>query len=68
MEKNLTTTRDLKLFVLILISLNSLKHEHLNTLSNFTPNKSYAYFLNVDPSNLVFLKTYSIEFYNMKLS
>ena len=23
----------------------------------FTPNKSYAYLLNVEPSNLVFLKT-----------
>ena len=26
------------------------------------PNKSYAYFLNLEPSNLVFLKTYSTEF------
>ena len=26
------------------------------------PNKSYAYLLNVEPSNLVFLKTYSAEF------
>ena len=28
----------------------------------FTPNKSYAYFLNVEPSNLVFLKTYNTGF------
>ena len=28
----------------------------------FTLNKSYAYLLNVDPSNLVFLKTYNTEF------
>ena len=28
----------------------------------FTPNKSYAYSLNVEPSNLVFLKTYNTEF------
>ena len=27
-----------------------------------TPNGSYAYFLNVEPSNLVFLKTYYTEF------
>ena len=27
-------------------------------LYNFTPNKSYAYLLNVEPSNLVFLKTW----------
>ena len=26
------------------------------------PNKSYAYLLNVEPSNLVFLKTYNAEF------
>ena len=24
----------------------------------FTPNKSYAYLLNIEPSNLVFLNTY----------
>ena len=26
------------------------------------PNKSYAYLLNVEPSNLVFLKIYNTEF------
>ena len=26
------------------------------------PNKSHAYLLNIDPNNLVFLKTYTIEF------
>ena len=31
-------------------------------LYNFTPNKSYAYLLNVEPSNLVFLKTYNTRF------
>ena len=28
----------------------------------FIPNKYYAYLLNVEPSNLVFLKTYNTEF------
>ena len=28
----------------------------------FTQNKSYDYLLNVEPSNLVFLKTYNNEF------
>ena len=28
----------------------------------FTPNKSYAYLLNVEPSNLKFWKTYNTEF------
>ena len=31
-------------------------------LHTFTPNKSYAYMLNVKPRNLVFLKTYNTEF------
>ena len=31
-------------------------------LYTFTPNKSYAYLLNVEPSNLVFLKTCNTEF------
>ena len=31
-------------------------------LYTFIPNKSYAYLLNVEPSNLVFLKTHNIEF------
>ena len=31
-------------------------------LYTFPPNKSYAYLLNVEPSNLVFLKTYNTEF------
>ena len=38
------------------------KSEVLNT---FTPNKSYAYPLNAEPSNLVFLKTYNTEFYEI---
>ena len=31
-------------------------------LYTFTPNKSYVYLLNVEPSNIVILKTYSTEF------
>ena len=30
-------------------------------LYTFNPNKSYDYLLNVEPSNLVFLKTYNTE-------
>ena len=29
---------------------------------NFTPNKSFVYLLNVEPSNLLFLKIYNTEF------
>ena len=31
-------------------------------LYTFTSNKIYAYLLNVEPSNLVFLRTYNTEF------
>ena len=31
-------------------------------LYTFTPDKSYTHLLNVEPSNLVFLKTYNTEF------
>ena len=31
-------------------------------LYSVTPNKSHAYLLNIEPSNLVFLKTYNTEF------
>ena len=31
-------------------------------LYTFTPNKSYGYLLNIEPNNLVFLKTYNTEF------
>ena len=34
-------------------------------LYTFTPNKSYDYLLNDEPSNLVFLKTYNTEFDNI---
>ena len=37
-------------------------HQKPEALYTFTQNKSYAYLLNVGPSNLVFLKTYNTEF------
>ena len=33
-----------------------------DVLYTFASNKSYAYLLNVEPSNLVFLKSYNTEF------
>ena len=36
--------------------------QNSEVLYTFTPNKCYAYLLNVEPSNLVFLKTYNTEF------
>ena len=31
----------------------------------FTPDKAYGYLLNVEPSNLMFLKTYNFKFYEI---
>ena len=36
--------------------------QNSEVLYTFTPNKLYAIFLNIDPSNLVFLKTCNTEF------
>ena len=36
--------------------------EKSDVLYTFTPNKCYGYLLNVEPSNLVFLKTYNTRF------
>ena len=36
--------------------------QKFEVLYTFTLNKSYSYLLNVEPSNLMFLKTYNTEF------
>ena len=47
---------------LVLIQCNLVDNQHqqnFEVLLTFMPNKSYASLLNVEPSNLVFLKTYN---------
>ena len=49
--------------VIVQCSLAHNKYQQKSqVLYSFTPNKYYAYLLNIDLSNLVFLKTYSPEF------
>ena len=49
--------------VLVLCNLEDNQYQQkFEVLYTFIPNKFYAYLLNVEPSNLVFLKTYSTEF------
>ena len=36
--------------------------QNIELLYSFMPNKFYAYLLNIEPSNLVFSKTYNTEF------
>ena len=42
--------------------VDNLYQQKSEVLYLFTPDKSYANLLNVEPSNLVFLKTYNSEF------
>ena len=49
----------------ILVQFNLVDNQYeqkSEVLYNFTPNNSYAYLLNVELNNLVFLKTYNTEF------
>ena len=49
--------------VLVLCNLvHNQYQQKCELLYTFATNKSYAYLLNVEPSSLVFLKTYNIEF------
>ena len=49
----------------VLVQFNLVDNQYQQkseVLCTFTPNKSYAYLLDVESSNLVFLKTYNTDF------
>ena len=50
-----------KTYQVYVIQLINQYQEKSEVLYTFRLNKSYAYLSNVEPSNLVFLKTYNIE-------
>ena len=55
----------LEVVEVVLVQCNLVDNQYkqkFEVLYTFTPNKFYAYLLNVEPSNLVFLKTYNTEF------
>ena len=63
--KNGENVPSLEVFEVFLVQCNLVDNQYQQkseVLYNFTPNKSYAYLLNVEPSNLVFLKTFNTEF------
>ena len=67
--KNKTKTGEnkpnLEIFEVVLVQCNLADNQYQQkseVLYAFTPNKFYAYLLNVEPSNLVFLKSYNTEF------
>ena len=58
----------LDLVEVVLVQCNLADNQHQQKSEVFytlTPNKSYPYWLNIGPSNLVFLKTYNIEFHGI---
>ena len=49
--------------VLVQCNLVDNQYQHKSEeLNIFLPNKCYAYLLNIEPSNLIFLKIYNTEF------
>ena len=60
--KNGENITSLELVELVLVQCNLVDKQYqqkFEVLYTFTPNKSYGYLLNVEPSNLVFFKTYN---------
>ena len=63
--KNGEKVPSLEVLEVVLVQCNLVDNQcqqNSEVLYTFTPNKSDAYLLNVEPSNLVFLKTYKTEF------
>ena len=57
--------QSLEVVEVVLVQYNLVNNQYQQkseVLCTFTSNKSYAYLLNVEPSNLVFLKTCNTEF------
>ena len=53
----------LEVVEVVLVQYDLVDNEYpQQVLYTFIPNKSYVYLLNVEPSNLEFLKTYNTEF------
>ena len=65
MEKTNQLEESLELVKLVLVQCNLVDNQYQQkpeVLYTFTANKSYAYLLNIEPNNLVLLKTYITEF------
>ena len=60
--KNGEKVPNLEVVLIQCIVVDDQYQQKSEVLYTFMPNKSYAYLLNVDPSNLVFLKTYNTDF------
>ena len=54
--------KKMRLDIVEVVLVKNRYQQKSQVLYTFTPNKSYAYLLNIEPSNLVFLKTYNTDF------
>ena len=64
-SKNGENVQSLEVVQVVLVQFSLVDNQYQQkseVLYTFTSNKPYAYLLNVQPSNLVFLKTYNTEF------
>ena len=64
-KKNGENVPSLKVVEVVLVQCNLGDNQYKqksDVLQTFTPNQCYAYLLNVEPGNLVFLKTSNTEF------
>ena len=62
-QKNGENVTSLEVFEAVLVQCNLVWNQQKSEiLYTFTPNKSYAYLLNIEPKNLVFLKIYTTDF------
>ena len=63
--KNGEKVTSLEVVEVVLVQCNLVDNQYRQKselLYTFTPSKSYAYLFNVEPSNLVLLKSYNTEF------
>ena len=64
-RQNKKWRKSLEVVEVVLVQCNLVDNQYQQkseVLYTFTPNKFCAYLLNVEPSNLVFLRTYNTEF------
>ena len=70
-KKNADNVLNLEVVQVVLVQFNLVDNKYQQkseALYTFTPNKYYAYLLNAEPSNLLFLKTCNIEFYEILIA
>ena len=61
-EENVPTLEVVEVYLFQYNIVDKQYRQKSELLYNFTPNKCYAYLLNIEPNNLMFLKTYNTEF------